>query len=378
MILPTKIAANGASQFILMVHSPTVAAQPATSGNQKANMTIVPHIRRPGAPILLVGEAPGAREEETNTPLAGESGRYLDRFLSIAKLSRQDCSLANVFNTRPDDKNNILRFCGPNWKGNPLPYLERGHYVQPEHLHNLDVLAETIKLVSPKLIIGLGNTTCWALLHKTGISSLRGYVTTTFFGTKFLPTYHPTAVIRNPKLFPIVAEDFQKAARHANDNPIARPNRTICVADSILEARNFWSNHGGTPYACDVETKNNQITCIGFSARPSHALVIPFWDATSPNRRWWKTAHEELLAWRFVQDTLAKGKAIFHNGSYDLSYIIRRHQIPVLAEIEDTMVMHHAIEPELQKSLGQLGSIFTDEPAWKLMRLQTDYKKDDQ
>ena len=49
-----------------------------------------------------------------------------------------------------------------------------------------------------------------------------------------------------------------------------------------------------------------------------------------------------------------------------------------MAEIEDTMVMHHAMEPEIQKKSGHLGSVYTDEPAWKLMRLKTDYKKDDQ
>ena len=338
---------------------------------------MIPHIRIPGSPILLVGEAPGKTEEEEGAPFVGAIGQLLNDFLRLANIKRSECSLANVFNTRPED-NNVMNFCGPNWKGNPLPYLDRGKYVQQEYLDHLDVLAETIQLVSPSLIIGLGNTACWALLHKTGIGSLRGYVTTTFFGTKFLPTYHPTAVIRNYKLFPVVAEDFKKAVRYANPKPLTRPSRTICIADSLLEAKNFWSQHGSQTYSCDVETRHNQITCIGFSAKPTHALVIPFWDDTQPHKRWWKTHAEEVQAWNFVQEILSQGKAIFHNGSYDLSYLLLRHKIRVLAEIEDTMVMHHAMEPEIQKSLGHLGSVYTDEPAWKLMRLKTDYKKDDQ
>ena len=338
---------------------------------------MIPHTRIQNSPILLVGEAPGKTEEEEGRPFVGASGQLLDHFLKLAHIKRSDCSLANVFNLRPED-NKILNFCGPNWKGNPLPYLERGHYVQPQYLDHLDILAETIKLVSPNLIIGLGNTACWALLHKTGIGSLRGYVTKTFFGTKFLPTYHPAAVMRNYQLFPTVAEDFKKAKRHANPDPLTRPKRTICIADSLLEAINFWSAHGGPEYSCDVETRNKQITCIGFSAKPTHSLVIPFWDDTSPNKRWWRSHAEELEAWLFVQQILSQGTVIFHNGSYDLSYLLLRHKIRVMAEIEDTMVMHHAMEPEIQKSLGHLGSVYTDEPAWKLMRLKTDYKKDDQ
>jgi uracil-DNA glycosylase len=344
-------------------------------GSQKP---VIPHTLIPGAPILLVGEAPDRASTEAGRPFAGESGRQLDHFLKIAKINKTECSLANVFNISPPD-NKLLNFCGPTWKGNPLPYLERGHYVQPPYLPHLDVLAESISLCSPNLIIGLGNTACWALLHKTGIGSLRGYVTKTFFGTKFLPTYHPGAVRNNPKLFPIVAEDFIKARRHSGPEQLSRPERTICVADTLREAQEFWNLHGGSRYSCDVETKNNEITCIGFAAKKTHALVVPFVDNTNPkNKRWWRTYEDELAAWRFVERILSEGTVIFHNGSYDTSYILLRHKIPIKAEIEDTMVMHHALEPELQKSLGTLGSIFTDEPAWKLMRLQVDYKKDDQ
>lgn len=339
---------------------------------------MIPHTIVPNSPILIVGEAPGEQEEKLNAPFVGASGKELNHFLKLANIPRSACSLANVFNVRPPE-NNIQNFCGPNFKSNPLPYLERGHYVQPEYLDHLDVLAETIQTVSPNLIIALGNTACWALLHKTGISSLRGYVTKTFFGTKCLPTFHPAAVLRNPKLFPIVAEDFLKAARHAGPEPLTRPVRTICVADTIEEATSFWSQHGGPLYSCDIETKNSEITCLGFSAKPSHALVIPFVDTTNPiTNRWWKTPNDELAAWLFVKNILASGTVIFHNGSYDMSYLFLRHKIPILAEIEDTMVMHHALEPEIPKSLGHLGSIFTDEPAWKLMRLSIDYKKDDQ
>ena len=58
---------------------------------------------------------------------------------------------------------------------------------------------------------------------------------------------------------------------------------------------------------------------------------------------------------------------------YDLSYIYDAG-INVRGLIEDTMLMHHVLQPELPKSLGFLASIYCNNPAWKHMRTQK--KKD--
>ena len=339
-------------------------------------MLTVPHTVVPGSPILLLGEAPGQTEVELGAPFVGASGQLLNHFLKIAGIDRSACSLANVFNTQPPN-NDLTAFCGSDFPSNYMPPLDKGKYVQPPYLDNLDTLSETIAAVSPNLIVGLGNTACWALLHKTGIAKLRGFTGQSKLGVKFLATYHPAAVLRNHKLFPTVAEDFIKAKRQSTFPELIRPRRTICIASTVSEARAFWRNHGGTPYSCDVETANNQITCVGFAAKPDFALVIPFVDLTRPGGNYWSTPHEELLAWLFVQEILQTGTAVFHNGTYDLSYLLYRHKIQIKAELADTMVLHHAVEPEIQKSLSHLGSIFTDEPAWKLMRLGGDEKRED-
>jgi hypothetical protein len=44
----------------------------------------------------------------------------------------------------------------------------------------------------------------------------------------------------------------------------------------------------------------------------------------------------------------------------------------------DTMLLHHAMYPELPKSLGFLGSIYTNESAWKLMRQDSEELKRDE
>ena len=57
------------------------------------------------------------------------------------------------------------------------------------------------------------------------------------------------------------------------------------------------------------------------------------------------------------------------NYLYDLQYILPMGISPTRVA-RDTMLLHHAWFPELQKGLGFLGSIYTSEPAWKLMRRQ--------
>ncbi len=51
-----------------------------------------------------------------------------------------------------------------------------------------------------------------------------------------------------------------------------------------------------------------------------------------------------------------------------VTYLWQRYGIPVRNYTDDTMLMHHALQPESEKGLGFLGSVYCDEPAWKQMR----------
>jgi len=56
---------------------------------------------------------------------------------------------------------------------------------------------------------------------------------------------------------------------------------------------------------------------------------------------------------------------LFQNGLYDIPFILRTVGIRVLGATHDTMLLHHALQPESLKGLGYLGSIYTDHHAWK-------------
>jgi len=82
-----------------------------------------------------------------------------------------------------------------------------------------------------------------------------------------------------------------------------------------------------------------------------------------------------LTAWNYVRRWCQK-PSVFQNGLYDIHFLWRRYGISVPNAIDDTMLMHHAFQPEMEKGLGFLASIYTDEQSWKFMRKTDTIKKE--
>lgn len=335
------------------------------------------------AKIAIVGEAFGEQEALIGKPFQGYSGQELTRMLQEAGLSRRDCFLTNVLALRPPN-NDIQNLCVKKaecGEGYDFPHLGKvGQYLAPEYLCELERLRQELEIVRPNLVIALGATACWALLGTNGIGSLRGTVATgTLFPAKVLPTYHPSAVLRNWAWRPIAIADLIKAKRESEYAEIKRPQRFILVNPTIAECHEWISAHVGAECACDIETKYGMIEMIGFSASAEHAMVVPFWDKTKGGN-YWSSPRVEKDARNVVRSILENPSIvkIFQNGLYDLQYLMKEGYRP-RACLEDTMLYHHALYPEMQKGLGFLGSIYTSEPAWKTMRGKkiTEMKKDD-
>lgn len=121
-------------------------------------------------------------------------------------------------------------------------------------------------------------------------------------------------------------------------------------------------------FAADTETEGAQITCISIASSAGEALVIPFWDKTKPEWSYWGEA-EERQVWDllqvFVEDPMVN--LCWQNGLYDFQYLTPM-KLRIHRSTEDTMLLHHALYPEMQKGLGFLGSVYSNETSWKLMR----------
>lgn len=328
--------------------------------------------------IAIVGEAYGEQEERARAPFVGASGYELSRMLEEAGIRRADCFLTNVFNLRPEG-NNVESFCVP--KDNvaalkDMPPLKAGKYFHQSLRSELVRLYRELSEVRPNVTIALGNTASWALMHNTGISKIRGTVAESVTGHgKVVPTYHPAAVLRDWSLRPVTVLDLAKARRESFFPEIRRPKTWVYIEPSLADMEAFFNEHLATArfISFDIETNGDQITCIGFAPSTEIALVIPFVDnrvVDDQNKgSYWRSLRDEATAWQFVRRVLDLPCPKFgQNTLYDIHFLWRSYGITVTNYADDTMLLHHALQPESNKGLGFLGSVYTDRSSWKTMR----------
>lgn len=332
--------------------------------------------------IAIVGEAWGEHEERQRSPFVGPSGYELTRMLNEAGINRADCYLTNVFNLRPKPTNDIENLCTDKSRGMVnLGPLKAGKYLKPEYAPELKRLGEELRSVKANITIALGNTACWFLLGNSGVSKLRGTVIGTEYG-KVIPAYHPAAILREWSLRHVTVLDLMKAARESEFPEVHRPERTVYIDPSLEEMEWYYDNflRDARRTSIDIETAGNQITCIGFAPDHRSALVVPFFDPRKPGNNYWTTLEAELCAWNFVRRVCQNASAkTFQNGMYDLHFLWRGYGIPTVNCEDDTMLLHHSLLPESEKGLGFMGSVYTNEASWKLMRSRgkTTIKRDE-
>ena len=135
--------------------------------------------RPPGAEVLLVGEAPGAQEDETGVPFVGRSGQLLDQLLGEAGLRREQVAVANVLKCRPP--------------ANRTPRRAEVARCRPW-------LTRQVELLDPRVVVALGSTAAaWFFGPSARIGALRQRSLAeplTYDGRALLVTYHPSAAIR--------------------------------------------------------------------------------------------------------------------------------------------------------------------------------------
>jgi uracil-DNA glycosylase len=153
----------------------------------------------PTAPLMLVGEAPGAEEDRQGLPFVGASGQLLDKMLAAIGLDRTSVYIANILPWRPP--------------GNRKPTTQ-------ETLTCLPFIERHIELVGPKVLVFLGGTSASTLLDTTeGITRLRGKWQTYQAGDQeipALPTYHPAYLLRQPALKRDSWRDLQALQKRLN------------------------------------------------------------------------------------------------------------------------------------------------------------------
>lgn len=146
------------------------------------------------ARIMLVGEAPGRREDELGEPFVGAAGQILDGALAGAGLSRGSVYITNTVKCRPP--------------GNRVP-------TDAEREACSAYLAAEIALVSPRIVCIMGNTAYRSLLGGGGSITRDRGKTVRRDGVDYFLTVHPAAAIYNRGLVGALGEDMRALARIA-------------------------------------------------------------------------------------------------------------------------------------------------------------------
>jgi uracil-DNA glycosylase family 4 len=158
----------------------------------------VPGEGNPNADMVCVGEAPGAKEDETGRPFIGQAGQLLTKILAAIDLTREQVFICNVLKHRPPGNRN------------PLP--EEVEACSP-------YLIRQLELIKPKVIVAFGTFAAQTLLNtKTPLGQLRGLVHQ-YHGIPLVVTYHPAALLRNPAWKRPTWEDVKLARRILDSSP---------------------------------------------------------------------------------------------------------------------------------------------------------------
>ncbi len=135
----------------------------------------------PKSKIMLIGEAPGANEDQEGLPFVGRAGQLLDKMLSSIDLDRKKVYISNIINYRPPE--------------NRRP-------TEDEIKRYLPFISKHIEIIKPKILVLLGSTAMNALIgNDVVISKMRGKWIEKQFGTcktSVIITFHPSFLIRQP------------------------------------------------------------------------------------------------------------------------------------------------------------------------------------
>jgi len=144
------------------------------------------------AQIVIIGEAPGKREDELGLPFMGAAGKFLDEMLASVNINRNDVFITNIVKYRPPknrDPSNDEKLAF--W-----PYL----------LRQLDV-------IQPKIVVTLGRHSMGYFLPDKLISEIHGQPEKVEFENlkiTVVPLYHPAAALYRRSMREVLIDDFKK------------------------------------------------------------------------------------------------------------------------------------------------------------------------
>ena len=317
------------------------------------------------ADILILGEGPSKTDVDLGRPLADTSGAHV--LTELTKHGHDRCSVSwgHIIGCRwpnDDPKSYLAKLRSINRrrkaKGDK-PYMSPieacgGHLRQ--------------HLKSYKMVVPLGSYATKAVLRgNVSLEAVRGGPT--LIGEqKVLPTYAPYALVGQPKLAPVLASDIAKAVRHSREK-LTWEEPKVVFTPTPKELAGFFLRLGGGQITYDVETDgidavNADLRCIGIGTK-DEVYIVPFVSIDGLVRFY--SEEDEAEVKQILRDVFTETKflKVGHNAGYFDRLVVESHLGVTPEPLLDTLILHKLARSEFRHSLGFVGSIETDVPAWK-------------
>lgn len=348
-------------------------------------MIYVPSSGPPRARLMVVGEAPGAREESEGKPFVGPAGEELRNFMQQVGIDPADVYFTNLCKFRPPE-NKLHNF-----------FLDGG---VPNELvrTGLAELINEIREINPHVIYAAGNFPLHFLTGKGrwvdeerdgkrirgffGIHDWRGSIlhSTLVPGFKVIPSFHPSYVLQEGKEdHPDLLADLARIKRESEFPEIRRPTKHVYLASEIPQYLvNYWDvvdsnaapvwEHGDVsrldiedrllsdeaPVTLDIEYIVSKLLCCGLTTHRDYAYVFPTSSLS-------ELSYLSALVNRIKRFNM-------QNSMFDSSIMEWHYGLKIMPKVVfDTMVCAYCAAIERPKGLDYLVSIYTDQPFYKSM-----------
>lgn len=306
--------------------------------------------------VMIVGEAPGRREDDIGKPFQGKAGELLDDYIAKNNWSRKDIYITNAVRCRPPDNRTPrareIKACSE-W------------------------MVKEYEEVKPKFVLLLGNTAIKTvpIFHGKRITQVRGKPVE-YKGVIYLPTFHPAACLRNHGkrgnrfiydfaadiryFFEICSKGKIRVESEISPFIVMTDQDVTTGLERIRDSKRIVSH--------DLETQGlnpflpkKEIVMAGIGLHDGQ-VIFPL---KHPDMPWFKNRRRRLEIVSSLWKALKEKFIIYHNGKFDTLWLLVKYGLSFHINF-DTMIGHYLYDENAPHGLKLLASQFFAAPNYDI------------
>ena len=312
---------------------------------------------RDGARVLIMGQAPGAEEEAQGRPFVGPTGEMMNSYLHRAGLTRDDCSFDNAIRCRWRGSNNLPPV-GETVIRDAIDHCARAHGRIPR---------------GTELVVTQGDYACLAATGDGSSTTWRGWLVPHVNGAghghhlqepwvpvpgslAVLPTVHLARLFHEPALGPATRMDWAKIPRILTGTWPRRPPRFRYEPVTWPQRFAFDTEYVPPVYGASPLSAKLLRWSLSWGLEDGETTVVEAGEAPEP----WV-------------NPLPPATVITQYAPADVHHLARlvgltRDNLYRTVKLEDTVIKHSVLYPDMEHNLDFLGSLFSSMNRWKHLR----------